>query len=555
MLTHLSIHNVAIADHLEIELDAGMTVVTGETGAGKSIMLDALGLALGDRADAGMVRQGAPRADILASFDLGRIEGARQWLEERELASGDECVLRRVINADGRSRGFINGRPATLQDLRALGEFLVDIHGQHAHQSLLRRSHQRDLLDAFAGQQALAAELRQRAREYQQRREQLASLESGHGEQLARAQLLSYQVGELDQLDLSEDELARLEQEQQQLANGEAILQHSQHALALCSEGEINVSNILQQALRSLEAIDAPHAALAEATEMLGNALIQVDEAARTLSRHVDDFELDPERLVQVEQRLGAIYDIARKHRISPADLPRLHRELQTELAGISGGDATLERLRGDIRTLQVEYDRLAAALGKARARAATALRKAVEQQLKALAMGNCRFEVALTPREDTSPHPAGREQVEFLISTNPGSPPQALSRVASGGELSRISLAIQVIAARNSAIPTLVFDEVDVGISGATAEVVGNLLQELGERGQVLCVTHQPQVASKGHQHLRVSKSSDARSVRTTVSNLEADDRIEELARMLGGLAITEQTRAHAREMVTLTH
>lgn len=560
MLVHLSIDNYAIAEHIEAEFAGGMTVLTGETGAGKSILLDALGLALGDRADAAIVRAGAERAEIHATFDIsanagGAIAEARNWLESRDLLAGDDCLLRRVVTAEGRSRGYINGQPATLQDLKALGELLIDIHSQHAHQSLLKSAQQRRLLDAFAGTETLAETLRHLAQQHQQCAARIDALSSDRDQQTARLQLLSYQVEELDRLALGPDELEQLEAEQRQLANSEAILRNSQHALALCREGEINVVNILNQALRSLGELDSKQPALVEAEQMLGSALIQVEEASRELQHHLDQFEPDPERLFEVQNRLDAIYDIARKHRIQAPELPELHRQLAEELRNASGSGAQLEQLQEDLERLRRDYDRSALELSKRRQQAAGKLQKQVEKQLQALAMGGCKFTVALTPRANAEPHANGREDVEFLISTNPGSPAQPLNRIASGGELSRISLAIQVTTAQTSATPTLVFDEVDVGIGGATAEVVGNLLRELGSRGQVLCVTHQPQVASKGHHHFRVEKTTARQSTRAALRRLETDEKIEEIARMLGGITVTEQSRAHAREMLSFTH
>jgi len=555
MLTHLSVENYAIAEHIEAEFGPGMTALTGETGAGKSILLDALGLALGGRADASVVRTGAERADIHAAFDVRTVTDARRWLEQRDLLAGDECLLRRVITAEGRSRGYINGQPATLQDLKAIGELLIDIYSQHAHQSLLQRAQQRRLLDAFAGTEALADNVKTLSQQFQQLSEETAMLSSQRDEHHAQLQLLSYQVDELDKLALGIGELDTLEGERRTLANGEAILRGSQHALALCREGEINVVNILHQALKSLGELDAKQPALADAEQMLGSALIQVEEASRELQHYLDGFELDPQRLTDVEHRLDAIYEIARKHRVQPAALTALHAQLNEQLTALAGGDEQIEKLRTELKTIRANYDKTAQELSKKRQLAAQKLQKQVEKQLQALAMNGCRFSVALTARDIVSPHSAGAEDIEFLISTNPGNPPQGLNRIASGGELSRISLAIQVVTAQTTAIPTLVFDEVDVGIGGATAEVVGNLLRELGSRGQVLCVTHQPQVASKGHQHFSVDKESDKKSVRTNLRRLSSEEKIEEIARMLGGIHVTEQTRAHAREMLSFTH
>ena len=562
MLTHLTVDNYAIAEHIEAEFMSGMTVLTGETGAGKSILLDALGLALGDRADASVVRTGAERAEIHAAFDIGAIKEAKHWLEQRELAAGDECLLRRTITSEGRSRGYINGQPATLQDLKAIGTLLIDIYSQHAHQSLLQRAQQRKLLDAFADTETLADAVKTIAQQYQLCAEQLDRLSNQRDEQTARAQLLSYQVAELDKLDLHADELPKLEDERRTLGNGEQILHNSQHALALCREGEINVVNILNQARKSLGDLDGKQTALVQAEDMLNSALIQVEEASHELQHYVDSFELDPQRLAEVEMRLDAIYDIARKHRIQPQQLTELHAELRAQLESVAGGGERIEQLQAELTSLRSDYDRQSQELSKRRQQAAQKLQKQVEKQLQALAMSGCRFSVALTAREmplsqdkPNTVHAHGNEEIEFLISTNPGTPPQSLNRIASGGELSRISLAIQVITAQTSAIPTLVFDEVDVGIGGATAEVVGNLLRELGSRGQVLCVTHQPQVASKGHQHFSVGKTVDKKSVRTQLRKLSDGEKIEEIARMLGGISITEQSRAHAKEMLSYTH
>jgi DNA repair protein RecN (Recombination protein N) len=368
-------------------------------------------------------------------------------------------------------------------------------------------------------------------------------------------QLLSYQVEELDKLDLADNELEALENERRTLANGEQIQRNSQHALALCREGEINVVNILNQALKSLGDLDAKQPSLVQAEDMLNSALIQVEEASHELQHYVDSFELDPQRLAAVEQRLDAIYDIARKHRIQPPQLIALQAQLRADLLAVSGSSERIEQLHLELKTLHANYDKQAQELSKRRQQAAQKLQKQIEKQLQALAMGGCRFSVALTPREAALPNVHGLEDIEFLISTNPGTPPQSLNRIASGGELSRISLAIQVITAQTSAIPTLVFDEVDVGIGGATAEVVGNLLRELGSRGQVLCVTHQPQVASKGHQHFSVEKIAEKKSVRTQLRLLGDSEKIEEIARMLGGITVTEQSRAHAKEMLSFTH
>lgn len=551
MLTHLSIENFATAAQLDMEFAAGMTVITGETGAGKSIMLDALGLALGDRADARVVRNGEERADIHTSFDIGDCEQARLWLQDHDLLSDEDCLLRRVITREGRSRAYINGRPVTLQQLKELGDMLLNIHNQHAHQSLLKKDQQRTMLDDYAGTANRAAELKQLAQHYQRCHQQLQQLQANRDEQSARAQLLSYQVDELDKLDLQEGELEQLDEEQKQLANGEQLLQASQHALALCKEGELNVITILNQALNSLAIISSKSQALSGAQELLATALIQVEEASSELEHHQEHFELDPERLASVEERLGCIHDIARKHRIPTKQLAEFQQQLRAEYEGLIGGDSDIEQLQKQLSELEHNYQQQAAKLSSKRKTAASKLQKQVEKQLQELSMGNCQFELALTPRSNLQPHPNGNEDIEFLVSTNPGQATQPLSRIASGGELSRISLAIQVITAQTSVIPSLVFDEVDVGIGGAIAEVVGRLLHRLGQDGQVLCVTHQPQVASQADHHLFVSKQQKKKNTTTELHKLDDNDKVEEIARMLGGIAITDQSRAHAQEML----
>lgn len=547
MLTHISISNYTIVSELEMEFSAGMTVVTGETGAGKSIMLDALGLCLGDRADPKAVRHGCPRAEISASFDLGKIPGARDWLAERDLGTGEEVILRRVVTAEGRSRAYINGSATTLQDCAELGQKLVDIHSQHAHQSLLRKNVQRQLLDNFAAHQPLVSKLEQTASDWLRARRELELLTGSADEHSAREQLLAYQVEELDDLALEAGELAALEAEQKQLANAETILQSAHQALTLVEEQESALQHSLQLLDAQLHAGDSAN----NARELLDSAAIQAGEARAEIQAHVDAVEVNPERQSAVERRLEAIYDVARKHRVMPEAVADIHRQLREELQSLADGGQRIEQLHEQMAQLQQAYSKDAAKLSKQRQRAARKLEKAAGEILATLAMEQCRFEIALTARESDVPHPQGSEEVEFLISTNPGSPPQPLAKIASGGELSRISLAIQVVTASAGTVPSMVFDEVDVGIGGAVAEVVGRLLRTLADNAQVLCVTHLPQVAAQGHQHLQVSKQADADSVATQLRQLGDEDKVEEIARMLGGVKITKQTRAHAREML----
>jgi len=553
MLVHLSIHNYAIVEHLDLELERGMSVITGETGAGKSIMLDALGLALGDRADSGVVRPGADKADILASFDLDDISEARTWLAERDLDSDGPCILRRIITSEGRSRGYINGSPCPLGDLKALGELLIDIHSQHEHQSLLKPDTHRRLLDEYAGSQELARQVQLAAQRWRQTRQELQRLSSTGDEQRARHQLLSYQLEELENLALGDNELEQLEQEHKTLSNAEQLLGACRQVLELCSESDAgNVLSALTASLNRLAAFSAQPGALGEASSLLASAQIQVEEAVGELNRFIDHFDADPQRQQQLEERLDAIYSLARKHRVQPFELPELQQRLLEELESLNADDEAIGRLGEELAAYARHYQDKATELSALRQQAATCLAEAVQTEMQSLGMPGGRFNIALQPGSNEEPHPSGLEQVEFLVSANPGQPLKSLARVASGGELSRISLAIQVITAQTSRVPTLVFDEVDVGIGGPTAEVVGQLLRRLGERGQVLTVTHLPQVAAQGHHHLFVHKQRDSAETRTAVTALDTTRRVEEVARMLGGLDLTEESLQHAQKMVS---
>ena len=552
MLVHLSVHNYAIVEHLDLELQRGMSVITGETGAGKSIMLDALGLALGDRADSGVVRPGADKADILASFDLEDIAEARAWLAERDLDNDGPCILRRVITSEGRSRGYINGAPCPLGDLKALGELLIDIHSQHEHQSLLKPDTHRRLLDEYAGSQELARQVQLAAQRWRQTRQELQRLSSSGDEQRARHQLLSYQLEELENLALGDNELEQLEQEHKALSNAEQLLGACRQVLDLCSESDAgNVLSALTASLNRLGGFsDQP--ALGEATNLLASAQIQVEEAIGELNRFIDHFDADPQRQHLLEERLDAIYGLARKHRVQPFELAELQQRLLQELEGLNADDEAVERLGEELAAYERHYRDKADELSALRQQAAGRLAEAVQAEMQTLGMPGGRFSIELQAGTSDEPQPQGLEQVEFLVSANPGQPLKSLAKVASGGELSRISLAIQVITAQTSRVPTLVFDEVDVGIGGPTAEVVGQLLRRLGERGQVLTVTHLPQVAAQGHQHLFVHKARGQDSTQTAVACLTQEGRVEEIARMLGGVDLTEESLAHARKMVT---
>jgi len=552
MLVHLSVHNYAIVEHLDLELDRGMSVITGETGAGKSIMLDALGLTLGDRADSGVVRPGADKADILATFDLQDIPEARHWLVERDLDNEGPCILRRVITAEGRSRGYINGSPCPLGDLKALGELLIDIHSQHEHQSLLKTDTHRRLLDEYAGATDLARQVQLAAQRWRQTRQELERLSNSSDEQRARHQLLSYQLEELENLSLGENELEDLEQEHKNLTNAETLLGVCRQVVEQCSESDSgNVLNALTTCLNRLTSVSNGSGALGEAANLLASAQIQVEEAVGELNRFVDHFDADPGRLQQLEERLDAIYTLARKHRIQPTEVATLQQKLLDEIETMNANDEAVERLGEELAAYARHYQERAQELSELRRQAATGLASAVEQEIQRLGMPGGRFNIELHANASDEPLPYGLEQVELLVSANPGQPLKALAKVASGGELSRISLAIQVITAQTSRIPTLVFDEVDVGIGGPTAEIVGQLLRRLGDRGQVLTVTHLPQVAAQGHHHLFVHKVRGSDATHTAVSKLGKTERVEEVARMLGGIDLTKESLAHAKKMV----
>jgi DNA repair protein RecN (Recombination protein N) len=550
MLSHLMIRNFTLVNELDLEFDNGMTVVTGETGAGKSIMLDALALTLGSRADNAMIAQDSDRAEIHATFDIRENTEAQSWLTARELASDDACILRRLISRDGRSRAFINGAPSTLSELSQLGELLADIHSQHEHQSLLKAETHRRLLDEFGNLGRQLAKVQDNYRLYRETELCLGKLRGDSGEGASRLQLLNYQATELEQLDVKPGETARLEAEQKRLANAENNMISCREVIQTCSEdSDSNVSSVLGRALDQLTAIDDPN--LKPLIELLASSQIQVDEAMSDLRVISESYEADPSRLLDTETRLTSIYDMARKHRVDAEMLPSLLDDISAEISTLSGIDEQIESLEAELMQRQDACKAAADKLSQQRKKAATRLSTAVSAKLKDLGMPGTQFEIALKRKTDL--HPNGAEDIEFLISTNPNQPPRALARIASGGELSRISLAIQVVTADTSRVPTLVFDEVDVGIGGAVAQVVGAQLRHLGGNAQIVCVTHLPQVAAQGHQHLLVAKSVAEEEVHTRVSLLNEPSRIEEVARMLGGIDMTEQTLAHAREMFTI--
>ncbi len=550
MLTQLTVTNYAIAERVELQFSGGMTALTGETGAGKSIVLGALGLVMGGRTDAGAVRHGAKRADITAIFDVTNIPEAIGWLNQNDLDDDAHCILRRVISKDGRSRAYINGQPCPLGHLRELGSILIDIHSQHQHQSLLQKDTHRKLLDEFAGSEALAPAVKAAWKDWHKTRGRLSERQHNADEAEARLQLLRYQVEELDRLALEANEQTRLEAEQAQLSHADDVLQRSQQAALFCTENETNAADMVRQALNQLEQLPVEVAALSETLQMLNEAYIQLTEAGDNLRHFIEDYDADPQRLADVEARLSAIYQMARKHRIQPEELPELHQRLSEELASLDQGEGSIEKLEEELAGQLSAYHELANELSELRQRAAGELDQKIAGELIQLSMPAVQFITRLNTQTNAEPSAQGYEDIEFLVSTNPGQPARPLAKVASGGELSRISLAIQVVVAQTSTTPTLVFDEVDVGIGGGTAEVVGRLLRSLGSGGQVLCVTHLPQVAAQCHQHLFVSKFTESDATFSKIEALDDDGRVTEVARMLGGVDMTEQTIAHAQEM-----
>ncbi|MDE2234116.1 MAG: DNA repair protein RecN [Gammaproteobacteria bacterium] len=551
MLTHIAVRDFAIIDTLELDLTSGMSVLTGETGAGKSILVDALGLVLGDRADAGVVRHGTERAEITAEFDIRSLRSAQQWLESNELTADNECILRRIIGHDGRSRGLINGRSVPMQLLKELGEQLVDIHGQHEHQSLLRPASQLALLDGFGNHGSLLEETASLYSKWKSTNERLAALQAAASHREQQLELLRHQAGELEALGLSPGEISSLDEEHRRLANGGRLMQGAQAALDGLYENEENSAyRIFHQALNNLETLRALDPRLQEITATLNSAEIQLSDACEALRRYLHASETDPERLNWVENRLGAIHDVARKHHVEPQHLPELLARLRMELENLENAGVALQELETQLHSLRDAYRRHSQRLSNQRRQAAAELGKKVSLAMRELGMPGGRFAIEIHSEAERF-STCGIDQAEFQVSANQGQPLKTMAKVASGGELSRIALAIQVVAAQASMIPTMIFDEVDAGIGGGVAEIVGRRLRSLGNKRQVLCVTHLPQVASQAHQHYRVVKSSHGQNVQTALESLDKKSRIEELARMLGGVEITETTRKHAQEMI----
>ena len=556
MLTQLTINNFAIVRQLEIELAKGMSVITGETGAGKSIAIDALGLCLGQRIETSMVREGQERAEICATFFIEPTNPAYQWLQEQELQDPDnpsDCILRRVINADGRSKAFINSTPVSASQLKEIGQYLIHINGQHASQLLLKNDYQLQLVDTFAHHHDLLAQMREDYRAWKNLQTQVKTFQQKVAENEAKKQLLQYQVEELDEFALRPNEYLELEEDQRRLSNSEQLTQLSQSALQLLSENEtVSIDSMLYRATQYIDELSELDPRYASVQTMLNDALIQVQEATSEVQHLASHIEQDPMLLQEIEQRLGQALQLARKHNVKPEELVDWHQKLKAELTALLDFSESEERLILEEKAAFEKMQRTAKQLHESRCQAAEKLAQQVTDSIKGLAMENAEFFIEVNS-DLTKVAANGADNIVFALRSNLGQQAQPLAKVASGGELSRISLAIQVLTSDQSAIPTLIFDEVDVGISGKTASVVGKLLRQLGDKCQVLCVTHLPQVACHGHHQFNVEKFTVDDKTETKMTALSQEERVPALARLLGGSEITELALANAQEMLDL--
>ena len=556
MLTQLTINNFAIVRQLEIELAKGMSVITGETGAGKSIAIDALGLCLGQRIETSMVREGQERAEICATFFIEPTNPAYQWLQEQELQDPDnpsDCILRRVINADGRSKAFINSTPVSASQLKEIGQYLIHINGQHASQLLLKNDYQLQLVDTFAHHHDLLAQMREDYRAWKNLQTQVKNFQQQVAENEAKKQLLQYQVEELDEFALRPNEYLELEEDQRRLSNSEQLTQLSQSALQLLSENEtVSIDSMLYRATQYIDELSELDPRYASVQTMLNDALIQVQEATSEVQHLASHIEQDPMLLQEIEQRLGQALQLARKHNVKPEELVEWHQKLKAELTTLLDFSESEERLILEEKSAFEKMQNTAKQLHESRSQAAEKLAQQVTDSIKGLAMENAEFFIEVN--SDLAKVAAnGADNIVFTLRSNLGQQAQPLAKVASGGELSRISLAIQVLTSDQSAIPTLIFDEVDVGISGKTASVVGKLLRQLGDKCQVLCVTHLPQVACHGHHQFNVEKFTVDDKTETKMTALSQEERVPALARLLGGSEITDLALANAQEMLDL--
>jgi DNA repair protein RecN (Recombination protein N) len=552
MISRLSVRHLAVVDDLEISFEDGMTSLTGETGAGKSLVVDALGLVLGDRADSKMVRHGCERAEISASFQLGNNPALKNWLVDQQLDEDDLCELRRTVTKDGRSRAFINGRSVSLSQLKAVSEHSIDIHGQHAHQSLLRPEVQKEIIDIVADNKPLLKELKAVYSQWQACGQKLNQLQQIRQEQAAHLELLQYQVSELEKFELTDETINDLLQEQAQLANASQFISNAESAVYQIFDQEpSNVYGTISHIISDLEHAQDIEPHFASAIESLNNTLIHLDEAGSELRHYTDHMELNPERLQEVESIVSDLHDLARKHHIEIERLPSLYQSLCEELASINHASENEEELIAKLNEYQNQCLALASNISERRLAACVPLATEITKSIQQLAMPAGEIKFNVIPDHEQRFNETGFDSVQLLVRTNPGQDFGGLAKVASGGELARISLAIQVATSTNKTVPTLVFDEVDVGIGGSVAEIVGTHLRSLAVKRQVICITHLPQVASQAHQQLQVSKKHGVDSTRIEIYKLTEKQRIEEIARMLGGVNLTEKTCLHAEEML----
>ena len=551
MLAQLLIRNFAIIDQTELELSAGMTALTGETGAGKSILLDALGLVLGDRADTDSIRDGSRKAEITAVFHPTEHSPVWQWLNDHDLDHGDECILRRIISRDNRSRAYINGSPVALQMMRTAGEMLVNIHGQHEHQYLTRGDYQRQLLDQHARNKKLLDQLYAAYKDWEAANQRYEDMRTQISRREQRIDLLRFQAQEFESLELHADELQTIESDHRRAANAGHLYELGSRAIDGLYEGEQSVYtmlNAIEQTVSELVNLDE---SASDYLSMINSASIQCSEAAAGLKSWLGNIDADPARQQWLEERLAALHHMARKHQVQLDGLLEAAETVNNELAELDSADMTLESLDKQRLEKESDYRQIADKLSRSRKKAAKIMSREISDAMQNLAMKGGVFDIAVSERTSSRPAISGLDEIDFLVSANPGQKPRTLGKVASGGELSRISLAIQLIAARHQVLESMIFDEVDSGVGGAVAETVGQYLRKLSASTQVLCVTHLPQVASQAHHHYRVSKESDDRHTETRLTALDKKETVEEIARMLGGQTITRQTRNHAREML----
>ncbi len=551
MLSQLLIRNFAIINQTELELQAGMTALTGETGAGKSILLDALGLVLGDRADTHSIRDGTHKAEITADFQPHNSSPVWQWLQDHDLDQDGACILRRIVSKDNRSRGYINGSPVSLLMLKAVGEMLVNIHGQHEHQSLTNPQYQREILDNHAGNTALLNELNGAYKAWNYANKQYEKIQSEYDQRLQRIDMLQFQIQEFDSLELDEEELLTIENEHKRAANSEQLFDFSNESYFLLFEGDDSAYSLLNRVELKLQDLKQLDDRASEYLELVNSAAIQCSEAATGLKHYTESINVDPQRLQWFDQRLSSLHNMAKKHRVPLHELCNAERIIKCELEELQSSDLILENLKKQIFEKKSNYKKFADQLSQKRKIAAKTMSRSISQAMQQLAMNGGVFEINIIEQQSPQPNIHGQDDVQFLVSTNPGQNLRALGKVASGGELSRISLAIQLIASKHQSVETLIFDEVDSGVGGGVAETVGQYLRKLTSKCQILCVTHLPQVAAQAHHHYRVMKSTDGKQTNTQLAALDQKETIEEIARMLGGKHISKQTRDHAEQML----